>query len=126
MKDKNKRFATFSPRDSRIPKIKIPAFSWPEGFYTNHQQYKNILFLAKITEWTDTHYAIGLIIDKIGKNKEIEVETKALLLENDLYVQPFPQQLFSYLPTNSIITEEDLKNREDLRKDCIFTIGIIF
>lgn len=122
MKDKNKRFATFSPRDHRVPRIKIPAFSWPDAFYKNHQQYKNILFLAKITEWIDPRYALGLIIETIGRTDDIEVETQALLLEHDLHVSEFPACLYTYVPNSSLISEKEIMSREDLRKECIFTI----
>nr|CAD7398537.1 unnamed protein product [Timema poppensis] len=100
MSDRNPNFALFSPRDSRIPRIRIPMGNCPKNFIKEAARYENILFLAKITFWSD-----------------------ALLLENDLDVEPFSDNLHQFYPkTPYHISEEEIRKRTDLRKECIFTI----
>lgn len=53
----------------------------------------------------------------------MSVETNAILLENDLVLTPYEDELLEGLPPADYIpTETDLADREDLRKHCIFTI----
>ena len=59
MQDKNKDWAIFSPRDSRIPRIKIPMKKCPEDFLQNADNYKETLMLVKLEEWEDVRYALG-------------------------------------------------------------------
>jgi DIS3-like exonuclease 2 len=59
MADQNKNFALFSPRDSRIPRIRIPINKCPANFLNETDKYKDILLLARIQEWNDVRYAVG-------------------------------------------------------------------
>jgi DIS3-like exonuclease 2 len=59
MKDKNKSFALFSPRDSRIPRMRIPIAKCPEDFLVNAEKYKDILYLAGIKSWKSVHFVLG-------------------------------------------------------------------
>lgn len=53
----------------------------------------------------------------------MSVETNAILLENDLILSPYEDELLKDLPPADYIpTEADLADREDLREKCIFTI----
>ena len=51
------------------------------------------------------------------------METNAILLENDLILTPYEDELLKDLPPPDYIpTESDISGREDLRSTCIFTI----
>lgn len=59
----------------------------------------------------------------VGNTGDLRVETNAILLENDLDVNPFEDVLLEDLPLSGYIpTEQDLEGREDWRNHCIFTI----
>lgn len=59
MTDQSKNFALFSPRDSRIPRIRIPIDKCPANFLNETEKYKDILLLAHIKDWQDVRYAMG-------------------------------------------------------------------
>nr|CAD7196288.1 unnamed protein product [Timema douglasi] len=123
MSDRNPNFALFSPRDSRIPRIRILMGNCPKNFIKEAARYENILFLAKITFWSDVRFALGELTECVGTAGDCAVETKALLLENDLDVEPFSDNLHQFYPkTPYHISEEEIRKRTDLRKECIFTI----
>ncbi|XP_044252405.1 DIS3-like exonuclease 2 [Tribolium madens] len=123
--EKNKEYALFTPRDKRIPKIKIPKISWPSGFQTKPQLYQDILFIVKITEWKDVKYALGTITENLGLNGDLKVESLAILREFCLDPTPFGDDIREFLPKNCEISTGELQNREDLRKECVFTIDPI-
>lgn len=53
----------------------------------------------------------------------MSVETNAILLENDLNLIPFEDELLKDLPPPDFNpTESDFEGREDFRKTCVFTI----
>ena len=59
LSDRNKNFALLSPRDSRVPRIRIPIAKCPANFLTEADKYKDVLFLARIEDWKDVRYAVG-------------------------------------------------------------------
>lgn len=122
MPDKNKQFACFHPRDSKVPRIKIPFTDWPALFYDNADKYEQVLFLAKIKQWSDTKYALGNLLETIGMSGDIKTESIAILKENCIDITPYGDEFKKYYPSSSEISEEEIKNRIDLRKECIFTI----
>lgn len=58
----------------------------------------------------------------MGKGGEIDTELKAIIMENDLDISPYQETLLEGLPDSDYISEADMKNREDWRHECIFTI----
>jgi len=58
----------------------------------------------------------------VGENNEIEAELQAILLENHLDISPYPEELLEGLPDNDILTDDDIKDREDWRNECTFSI----
>lgn len=60
----SKNYVVFSPRDSRIPRIKIPLNdrSLPPDYVFGPSSYAEILFSAKITAWTEVSYAQGYVV----------------------------------------------------------------
>jgi len=121
--DRNKNFALLSPRDSRVPRIRIPIAKCPENFITEADKYKDVLFLVRIKDWSDVRYAVGDLIEEIGVCGDLKSETMALLLENDIEFSPFDVKLYQYFPHSPFqIPEEEIQSRCDLRDECVFTI----
>lgn len=120
MPDGNLRQVLFSPRDSRIPRMRIPMRECPY----KPNEWENRLFQARIVEWEDVRFAIGRLVgDCIGAEGDIEAETRGLLLDNEINWLPYDERLYKYFPTPPFTpTASDLLGREDLRKRCIFTI----
>lgn len=55
----------------------------------------------------------------IGSAGELEVETVALLLENNIDATPYPEEFKQYYPAPPfVIPEEEFSKREDLRYYC--------
>lgn len=123
MADKNRQKALFVPRDLRMPRLNVPFTSWPDNFYVDAKNYENTLFLAKISDWTDTRFAIGNIISNIGQSGDMVTETKAILAQTDLDITPFgPEVRHLYPRLDYTIPDEEIAIREDCRKLCVFSI----
>lgn len=67
-KENRKRFVILTPRDTRIPQIRIPQKLWQEDYYKKPKEYQNVLFLVEIEEWTNVSYATGKILQKVNIN----------------------------------------------------------
>lgn len=119
---KNENFAEFVPRDKKFPDLHIPSISWPTGFKTNPKSFEKNIFLAKITEWINLDYAKGLIIENVGISGDLKVENLAILKSCCLDYEPFSNDMLKYLPKTGDLQDEWLEGREDLRKECVFTI----
>ncbi|XP_028170176.1 DIS3-like exonuclease 2 [Ostrinia furnacalis] len=123
MADKNRQKALFIPRDHRIPRLNIPFTSWPDNFYQDFKRYENTLFLAKIQDWYDTRFAVGVIVCNIGQSGDMISETKAILAQSDLDITPFgPEVRHLYPRLDYTIPAEEILIREDCRRLCIFSI----
>ena len=54
---------------------------------------------------------------------DLESETEAILLSNGLDVTPYDEELTEGYPSSDYKpTDEDIKDREDWRQECVFTI----
>ncbi|XP_018564148.1 DIS3-like exonuclease 2 isoform X2 [Anoplophora glabripennis] len=122
LEKKNSEFAMFYPRDKRIPLLRIPAISWPNGFQANPKQYEKILFVAKIVEWKVPTHAIGMLTENLGAMGDLGVETMSILREFDLDITPFSPYVLECLPKSDEIPQKEFEYREDIRKQCAFTI----
>lgn len=118
----NENYAAFLPRDKRFPYVYIPTISWPPGFKTNPRNFEKNLFLCKITEWTNLDYAKGLIIENIGISGDLKIENLAIMKSCGLDYEPFSNEVLKFLPKFTDLKADWLEGREDLRKECIFTI----
>lgn len=59
----------------------------------------------------------------LGTAGDMEVELNAILLENNINIEPFNKELLKELPSaENILTSTDIKEREDWRNVCVFTI----
>ncbi|VDM60308.1 unnamed protein product [Angiostrongylus costaricensis] len=125
----------FSPTDSRIPRLMIAASKLPREFLNRPQDFSQILFIAKILEWTDDSVmAVGEIQKQLGPAGDISVrlkyqtvETEGLLATSDVDVREFPEEVISCLPSVSSETGwkmdgDEITRRRDLRDQIIFTI----
>lgn len=112
----------FYPRDQRIPLLKIRQESLKQ-FTTHVDGCDNTLYLAVLISWIKPYFAYGKIEKVVGNIGDIEAESNAILLEHDLDVTPYSYNITKGLPNSDYsLTENDLKNREDLRDECVFTI----
>lgn len=69
------------------------------------------------------YYTYRRIVSIIGKVGEINAELQAIILENNLDISPYQETLFEGLPgSDYVLTDADMKGREDWRNECIFTI----
>ncbi|XP_043598986.1 DIS3-like exonuclease 2 isoform X2 [Bombus pyrosoma] len=111
----------FYPRDRRVPLVKISKKSLQQ--FGVCQNYKDILYLVVITDWTKPKFAVGQIEKIIGSIGDIKAESNSILLEYDLDVTPYSLDVTKELPSSDYsLTENDIKDREDWKDECIFTI----
>ncbi|GJQ73411.1 hypothetical protein Trydic_g13775 [Trypoxylus dichotomus] len=120
--DKRRKMAALRPRDKRLPRIVLDQTSVPPAYFKNPAEHEHILFIAKIIEWDHPKYATGTIIERIGVKDNLKNETAALLMAHQLDVTPFPTSLCKSLPQSNVIPQVEFLHREDLRKECVFTI----
>ncbi|XP_050592184.1 DIS3-like exonuclease 2 isoform X2 [Bombus affinis] len=111
----------FYPRDRRVPLVKISKKSLKQ--FGVCQNYKDILYLVVITDWIKPKFAVGKIEKIIGSIGDIKAESNAILFEYDLDVTPYSLDVTKELPSSDYsLTENDIKDREDWKDECIFTI----
>ncbi|ETE62138.1 Exosome complex exonuclease RRP44, partial [Ophiophagus hannah] len=70
-----------------------------------------------------SHIKEGHFVKNLGEAGDKETETEVLLLEHDVPHQPFSQAVLSFLPQMPwSISDEDMKQREDLRQLCVCSV----
>ncbi|KAF8934813.1 hypothetical protein BGZ47_010198 [Haplosporangium gracile] len=118
------RIVWFKPTDKRVPLIAIPIDQAPKDFVDNHVHYVHKLFVATIKRWPlSSLHPFGQLERELGDIGNIEIETEALLADNNVTTTAFGEKVEKCLPELPwSIPEKELSRRRDLRKDCIFTI----
>ncbi|KAF9138554.1 hypothetical protein BGX30_009036 [Mortierella sp. GBA39] len=118
------RIVWFKPTDKRVPLIAIPIDQAPMDFVDNHAYYVHKLFVATIKRWPlSSLHPFGQLERELGDIGNIEIETEALLADNNVTTTAFGEKVEKCLPELPwSIPEKELTRRRDLRKDCIFTI----
>lgn len=58
----------------------------------------------------------------MGNIGDVNAELQSIILDNNLDVSPYCPKLLQELPNNDILMDTDIKDREDWREECIFTI----
>ncbi|KAI8606219.1 RNB-domain-containing protein [Dissophora ornata] len=118
------RIVWFKPTDKRVPLIAIPIDQAPEDFVENHVSYVHRLFVATIKRWPlSSLHPFGQLERELGDIGNIEIETEALLADNNVTTTPFGEKVEKCLPELPwTIPEKEVSRRRDLRNDCIFTI----
>eukprot|EP00118_Oscarella_pearsei_P013267 m.104452 g.104452 ORF g.104452 m.104452 type:complete len:776 (+) comp37204_c0_seq7:86-2413(+) len=123
--DKSDQTAIFSPMDHRLPRIVLPLSDCPPDYLKNPRHFEKTLFVARITDWLpDCPFANGRLARSLGEAGEIEPETEGFLIENGVDFSNFSEEVLDCLPKSLPwkIPKEELANRRDLRKECLFTI----
>ncbi|KAF9577226.1 hypothetical protein BGW38_007711, partial [Lunasporangiospora selenospora] len=118
------RIVWFKPTDKRVPLIAIPIDQAPEDFVDSHQSYSRKLFLATIKRWPlSSLHPFGHLERELGDIGNIEIETEALLADNNVTTTTFGEKVEKCLPELPwAIPEKELCRRRDLRQSCTFTI----
>uniref|UniRef100_A0A182NI04 DIS3-like exonuclease 2 n=1 Tax=Anopheles dirus TaxID=7168 RepID=A0A182NI04_9DIPT len=131
-----KHYRMFMPRDMRIPPVRVFKQDWPNALLESRKDCADVsesvqdsvpdvtevLYQAEIIEWQD-EVPIGTILKSIGKCGVLEVENESILVEHNLDVTPYGEDILAQLPAVPYcIPAKELARREDLRGECIFTI----
>lgn len=111
------------PRDTLLPRICIPSFCWAADLRKYPERYKNVLFLAKITKWTDSRFADGYIVQALGVIGDLTVEKMAIKLKYSVNKFPYPEDIKEDYRNMGDITPEEYSTRADFTKECIFTVS---
>ncbi|KAJ1358732.1 hypothetical protein KIN20_017233 [Parelaphostrongylus tenuis] len=130
MTDGNRNWALFSPTDSRMPRMMIPADQLPPGFFERPQDFAKFIFVARMVEWQATaQFARGKLERTIGVAGDVEAETEGLLFANNVDTREFSLPVMSCLPIIEsqqwMIDEKEFKYRRDLRDTVTFTISAV-
>jgi exoribonuclease R len=98
--------------DVRIPKIRIRTRAW--------QKFLNVRLKVEIDGWdAGSKYPSGHCVDILGPVGDLEAEISALLLENQVLLDPFSVAAKSCLPAIGEkwqVSEADVQQRKDLRE----------
>ncbi|KAI8602686.1 hypothetical protein EDD21DRAFT_320029 [Dissophora ornata] len=118
------RIVWFKPTDKRVPLIAIPIDQAPADFVENHTTYTHKLFIATIKRWPlSSLHPFGHLERELGDIGNIEIETEALLADNNVTTTAFGEKVEKCLPELPwAIPEKELSRRRDLRQSCTFTI----
>ncbi|KAI1717993.1 RNB domain-containing protein [Ditylenchus destructor] len=127
MADGNRKWALFSPNDSRMPRMMIPSEQLPDGFYERPQDYAKYIFVASIVDWPETaQFARGKLYKHLGMVGDIEAETEGLLIANSVDTREFSRAALDSLPFTDAneweIDQKEYKYRKDFRNQTVFTI----
>ncbi|XP_053674275.1 DIS3-like exonuclease 2 [Anopheles nili] len=142
-KSVKKHYRMFVPRDTRIPSLCIFKQDWPNALLvqkdtvetefdgsgdanhtskSNVPDVTNVLYQAKIVDWKEDT-PVGTILKPLGNCGLLEVENESILVEYNLDITPYEEEILTELPSVPYnIPEDELAKREDLRQECIFTI----
>ncbi|VDO63770.1 unnamed protein product [Heligmosomoides polygyrus] len=128
MTDGNRNWALFSPTDSRMPRMMIPADQLPSGFFERPQDFAKFIFVARMVEWQATaQFARGKLERTLGVAGDVEAETEGLLFANNVDTREFSVSVMHCLPIFEskqwTIDEKEFKYRRDLRDTVTFTIS---
>ncbi|XP_055606687.1 DIS3-like exonuclease 2 [Uranotaenia lowii] len=120
---KSSHYLSFRPRDFRIPIVRIYRQNWPDAvFKNNFEDIEKVIYQAEILEWHNDE-PIGNILKSIGKSGELETETQAVLVQYELDVSSYSEEIINSLPASPFkIPQDEIDKREDLRGECVFTI----
>ncbi|EDW92684.2 DIS3-like exonuclease 2 [Drosophila yakuba] len=118
-------FYKFRPYDLRVPMVYVPKNACAAHIGNKQQvDVSGLLYLAHILETDCNGHCIAELIQPVGRVGNLDDELKAILFHNGLRdIKPFEQRfndMYSQPPPP--ISKDDLRQRKDLRKVCIFTI----
>ncbi|XP_037034813.1 uncharacterized protein LOC119073436 isoform X2 [Bradysia coprophila] len=110
------------PDDRRLPRFKIDKSSDPMFSLGTFAPKENTLYMVQLRYWKDKKPYAG-ITEEIGKSDELDTGNRAVLLKNCLKPLAFSDNIMAALPKQPfVIPEAEYNSRENLTKECIFTI----
>ena len=116
----------FKPTDKRVPLIAIPTEQAPKDFVENHAKYANTLFVAAIKRWPITSlHPFGTLVEELGNMGDVEVESEAILRDNNFTNEKFGENLLTSIPEDDDIVAKAIaedNERRDFRSINTFTI----
>ncbi|XP_032574518.1 DIS3-like exonuclease 2 isoform X1 [Drosophila sechellia] len=118
-------FYKFRPYDLRVPMVYVPKDACAAHIGNKQQtDVSGLLYLANILETDCNGHCIADLIQPVGRVGNLDDELKAILFHNGLRdIKPFEQRFNDIFSQPSPpISQDDLHQRKDLRKMCIFTI----
>ncbi|XP_030385816.1 DIS3-like exonuclease 2 [Scaptodrosophila lebanonensis] len=118
-------FYKFRPHDLRVPMVYVAQESCAKHIGTKQpEEVCGLLYLAHILETDCNGHCIAELLQPVGRVGNLEDEKKAILIHNGLRdIVPFEERFNEmFAKPGPPPNEKDLKGREDLRKNCIFTI----
>lgn len=100
------------PMDMRIPKIRIRTRTW--------RRFEGQRLKVEVTAWeVGSQYPAGRCVEVLGPIGDVEVEIKALLIENQVELEPFSAEALACLPVEGSswrVPDEEIQRRRDLRR----------
>lgn len=117
----------FKPTDKRVPLIAIPTEQAPRDFVEKHHEYANNIFVAAIKRWPITSlHPFGTLIEQLGRMGDLNVETDALLRDNNFASDEFSDAVLKNASFENWSLESEspttLASRRDFRGEKTFTI----
>src|SRR5271168_5199878 len=116
----------FKPTDKRVPLIAIPTEQAPKDFVENHHYYANTLFVAAIKRWPITSlHPFGTLVEELGSMGDVEVESEAILRDNNFTNEKFSDNLLASIPDDDTVIAQAVSEdgeRRDFRGINTFTI----
>ncbi|ORY24922.1 RNB-domain-containing protein [Neocallimastix californiae] len=120
----------FYPNDKGIPLMDIlakdidPEIFDIKDFINNTEKYEDTLLVARITRWNEMKCSpLGKIVSKLTDEHTIDSRTNIILKTHNIDDSAFYDLITKEIPNDDWqIPEEEIKNRLDLREECIFTI----
>lgn len=127
LKPHSTEFALFSPTDARVPRILIDISECPLDFLTSPNRYKDVLFIAQMTDWPASKaFARGSLVKIVGDSNSVQSRMEALLMEQQVYDMDFCPETYQELAYLENLPRDwfarNSVDRRDLTKECIFTI----
>ncbi len=116
VQDLNRNHHTFVPAEKRIPRIRLDT-----------RQASNLIgkrIIVSIDSWPrSSRFPQGHFVRELGSIGDKETENEVLLIEHDVPHQSFSTSVLGDLPSLPwTITEDDLKQRKDLRHLAICSV----
>jgi protein SSD1 len=117
----------FKPTDKRVPLIAIPTEQAPRDFVEKHQDYADQIFVACIKRWPITSlHPFGTLVEKLGRMGDLNIETDALLRDNNFSSDVFSEAVLRTVQDWSFDKEEEsaIASRRDFRNENVFTLDL--
>lgn len=105
----------FKATDKRVPLIAIPIEQAPNDFVENSGKYATRLFVGSIKRWPITSlHPFGALERELGPVNELDVQTMAILADNNVTDTDFSEPVKMCLPTEPV---RPLETQDGGRRD---------